>query len=639
VSGLRERPPARAAVGRRAIAATLLVLGWATRAGANEVAIPVRLDLAFLHEALVEQIFREPGVRVRAFDDGVGCGWLDLFDPRLDAAEGRLRIASRGEARLGLPFFGLCLFPLRWQGQVEVFEAPRLEGSVLVFEVVDSHLYDEDRTERASRRLWNVVKDHVHPRLAGVRIDLGQPLEEVRQWLPLVLPGSEERIARLQASLRVSDPRVLADAIGVSFAFDVEPRAASREAPEPELSAAELARWRALWQRWDAFLTFVVKRSATDAGSAALERAVLDVLLDARHDLLEALTPSRPGDADPVPELFVRSWERLAPVLREEARDLPAQTALRYVAFVAAGDALAALHALGPGSGLEISADGLRRLARMLAPEATEDPLAYTAALDPELRTLLGFGPALPAPAIPSDVEIELESDSDPPGTVGLLRLLSNLLSSLFPAAWAAIPPRDLARLNRWAPTLADRDAYLPLVRDLLEEVAGETAGAGRVDADYRELHHDLVLATAWQESCWRHFVRRRGRLAPLESPVGAVGLMQVNPHVWRGVYDLQGLRGDIAYNARAGNEILLHYLEDHALEKEEHLRPGGIDNLARATYAAYNGGPRHLTRYRAADPKPSLARIDRLFWEKFVAVRTGREMEVARCFGGSHVP
>jgi hypothetical protein len=590
----------------------------------------VRLDLAFLREALVGQVYRDPGEGARLYDDGVGCSWLDLHEPRLESAGGRLRIVSRGDGRVGTPFFGWCLIPLRWQGFVEVFAVPRLEGRSLVFEVVDSNLYDEWLEKpRVRGRLWDLVKEHVHPGLAVLRIELTQPLDELRQWLPLVLPRSDEQIARLADSLRVRDPQVLPDAVGVSFVFDVEPRTAPAAVPEPALTPLELARWEARWQRWDAFLTFVVKRFATEARGDALRLAVLGVLLDARHDLLEALAPSRPGAPDPVPELFVRTWARLAPVLREEARGLLAETALRYTGFLAAGDALAALQALGPEVGLEISADGLRRLARMVAPAEAEDPLAYRLDVDPELRSLLGFGPPLPAPAIPT--EGETQAEPPPPSSSGLLL---RLLSALVPTASAAVPPRDLARLNRWAPTRADRDAYLPLVRDLLTELAGKVLDGAGLDAPLHPLYRHLVLATAWQESCWRHFVRKQGRLVPLRSSVGALGLMQVSPHVWRGLYDPGGLRDDVAYNGRAGSEILLHYLEDHALAKGEDRLPGSTDNLARATYAAYNGGPRHLARYRTASTSRSLRRIDAAFWEKYQTVRAGRELEVARCFG-----
>jgi hypothetical protein len=106
---------------------------------------------------------------------------------------------------------------------------------------------------------------------------------------------------------------------------------------------------------------------------------------------------------------------------------------------------------------------------------------------------------------------------------------------------------------------------------------------------------------------------------------------MQVNRNTWRGVYDLKGLGGDIEYNGNSGGEILLYYLTRYAIRKKEDKQERG--NLARATYAAYNGGPGHLARYRAVKPNPALKKVDEAFWKKFQAVSSGRELEVQRCY------
>jgi soluble lytic murein transglycosylase-like protein len=129
--------------------------------------------------------------------------------------------------------------------------------------------------------------------------------------------------------------------------------------------------------------------------------------------------------------------------------------------------------------------------------------------------------------------------------------------------------------------------------------------------------------------------VRQRNTITYLRSHVGSTGMMQVNEHVWRGLYDLRGLRWDIRYNGRAGAEILLRYLRDYAIAHHEDAQPGGIDNLARATYAVYNGGPGHLTRYREKKTRKTLQRIDQLFWEKYEAVENGKEADVSRCLVG----
>jgi soluble lytic murein transglycosylase-like protein len=125
----------------------------------------------------------------------------------------------------------------------------------------------------------------------------------------------------------------------------------------------------------------------------------------------------------------------------------------------------------------------------------------------------------------------------------------------------------------------------------------------------------------------------------PIQSGVGAVGLMQVYPRVWRGFYDVSGLETDVGYNGRAGTEILHHYLRDYAIRKGEHTATGDPDNLARASYAVYNGGPGHLRRYRNPNESPSLKAIDTSFYAKYQAVKAGKELTVEGCFTGVQAP
>ena len=123
-------------------------------------------------------------------------------------------------------------------------------------------------------------------------------------------------------------------------------------------------------------------------------------------------------------------------------------------------------------------------------------------------------------------------------------------------------------------------------------------------------------------------------RIAPLRSASGDIGLMQVNERVWRGFYDLQKLRWDINYNSRAGAEILLDYMVKYAVKRGEHSQPGGISNLARASYSAYNGGPGQVARYRSAKVAAAHKKIDKLFWDKYQQVDAGKAMNVAACLG-----
>ena len=97
-----------------------------------------------------------------------------------------------------------CLTVLDWTGTVEVVEEPALdpEQPIVRFRVVDSNLYGATARKRVTGTLWDWVKPYVHPRLEAVTIDLHQPLDELRAFLPLVLPRrrrADDRAARLAA--------------------------------------------------------------------------------------------------------------------------------------------------------------------------------------------------------------------------------------------------------------------------------------------------------------------------------------------------------------------------------------------------------------------------------------------------------
>ncbi|MFI5364460.1 MAG: lytic transglycosylase domain-containing protein [Candidatus Binatia bacterium] len=608
----------------RLVLALLACVLTATAAAARQVTVPLHFDHELIRQALVAQLYTSPSGKAILWDDGTGCGFLKLREPAVNSAGGRIRVVTRGEARVGTPVGDQCLAPLQWDGFIEVLEDPQIstDQKVLQFRVVESNVYDQELKKRfVTGKLWDIVKRYVQPRFEAVRIDLNAPAADLRDVLPLIVArGDAERIASILDSIHLADATVNDTGVTIALGFavsDVAP--AAGPTPEPTLTATELQRWEEAWQRWDAFLTFVVKQLGHDTAATDLHQALLDVLVDARFDILEALAPSQPGEPDPTRALFLKTWERLAPVVKRSAATMPGTAALRYLSFIAAGDALAALDQMGPDVGLDISADGLRRLARIVVPLNAEDPLAYTTAVDPDLRQLFGFGTPLPPPDL----------SDEPTDQAWWHQLLGST------RAFAAEDKPSLKGLERWIADREEIDTYLQAVHDVLDETAHKTLGSSNLEERYRDVYRHLVLAAAWQESCWRQFVRANGKVTYMKSAVGSTGMMQVNEHVWRGFYDLRGLRWDIHYNGRAGAEILMRYLQDYAIAHDEDKQPGGIDNLARATYAVYNGGPGQLTRYRKKNEKKTLQRIDKLFWEKYQAVSAGKEMDVSRCIVG----
>ena len=158
-------------------------------------------------------------------------------------------------------------------------------------------------------------------------------------------------------------------------------------------------------------------------------------------------------------------------------------------------------------------------------------------------------------------------------------------------------------------------------------------AGNNKLPERLAERLDPLVRATAWKESCWRHFAGSGSAPEVLRSAGGAVGIMQINGRVWRKVYDQDRLVDEVDYNINAGIDILTHYLIDYALRKGEHEQPGGDDNLIKATYAAYNGGPGHLARYRREDTPASLKAIDNAFWNHYTTIKTEQWPDISSCY------
>lgn len=392
------------------------------------------------------------------------------------------------------------------------------------------------------------------------------------------------------------------------------------QAEETRLAALALPSFaRADWQQWDSFLTNVVKKLGEEFRPDQREQ-LSEVFLDARYQLVDAIGS---GVSDPVPQLFTDAWSRLSPLVKQAIPGASQQTAGQYTSFIQAMDAASAVSGIAQRLGLfRITPDALRGAARLLNAGGA-DPLAYGLDVDTGLRGLLGFTETLPA-ARPSPL---LEQSR-------WQRLHQRAAAAM---RWLSVRPAnaaeaDVDRLNEWVPETREVPDYLLEVRGLLVATSSNVLAKSKLKPEHQQLYRDVVFATGWQESCWRQFIKKGAKLAPLASSTGDVGLMQVNRVVWRNVYDVKGLNGDMGYNGNAGAEILYHYLTRYAIAKKEDQQPNG--HLARATYSAYNAGPRGLARYRGVRQSPTWKKVDEAFWTKFQAISSGQDLAVKSCYG-----
>lgn len=610
--------------------AALAVLLIAPRAPAGEVRLPLMVEPPVIREALLRDLYNDPNQRAVFWGQPGECSFFYLEDPEVGGEVGRLRVMSRGEARLGTDLGATCLSPLAWGGFIELFGRPRLEGWLLRFDIVDSNLLDMNKKKAfLAGQLWDRIKESVQPRFGAVTIDVGGPFRDLREFLSAVVaPAHAEEARRAIDSLRPVSVSAMPRGIVVEAALDVAEAtsAPAPEATEPPLTEAEIRAFTERANQWDAFVTFVTKTLGARTLKAATRQALLETLIDARYQVADALAaPSR--REDPVRALFLKSWERLRPVADDIARELPGAEAVQLITFLAAGDALAVLDQAGPAFGIEVSADGLRRMARMIAPTVTGDPLEYSPDVDPVLRRLLGFGAPLSSADLP---QAEPLTRSEMPA-----RGWGYFLG--FGAAWAAAEVDHSRDWTRWV--LDDRTevtAYLQRVDDLLGRVAGAVAARAKLAPARSDLFRRLVPATAWQESCWRQFHTEKGKVTYLRSSRGSVGMLQVNERVWRGFYEIEKLRWNVAYNVGAGCDVLLHYLamvEEQADESK--VAPAPV--TARATYAGYNGGPAELRRYLEGKGRgEGVGRlVDKMFGPKFDAIGKDAQSQIGSCLVG----
>ena len=221
------------------------------------------------------------------------------------------------------------------------------------------------------------------------------------------------------------------------------------------------------------------------------------------------------------------------------------------------------------------------------------------------------------------------------PGPSSFLLKNSLLIFSPLDAAAAdsVVIPRlqDVAeRLFRIVLTEENAARYRQDMAVLLDLSAEYALGDGEVDAANGTMYVVLIKSTAWQESCWRQFIKIGAHVRWLESPTGDIGLMQVNKHIWRGFFSLERLEWDVLYNAGAGAEILAEMMRFAMSQPKDDPVPVA-EHLARSTYAAYNGGPAAANRWRRREPPP-LRLIDAQFLDKYQTLTSGAPMDILSC-------
>ncbi len=606
---------------------------------AGEVIIPLRLSPPILENLLAERLGARADGSVEVVREAA-CRFLELDFFSLSVVEGGLRLEAPASLAWGPDAFGRCVKVVEWHGRIELSLTPWLDmDHHLRYRLTDTVLVGPGgEREGVLGVAGKVVQRILHPRIESFDYDIAPPRKEISEVLMEFVP--EERVDEIDAifeTLRTPEVVVGEEQVVVPLHFSFPEHYLARvprgTGGERVLAPEEIEAFANNSQAWDAFLVHVIKTLGLDIRDAGIRMQLLDLLLTNRYHIAAILEGEAVVDVhDPVRELFVEAWESLRAIVEDAGqRGLVEGRLLTYLSFLSAGDALLLFDRSAPGLGIEISADGLRRLARALGAGGDIDPLHFGWEVDPILQEL--FEPGAPPPAVPP-------ADVPQPAPERHSSWMERLMALVVKEARAGeVPETDALaahaeqlgqRLDHWLPDAAEEmDSYRTLVGTLLKTTATLELARVEVTKAERRLFPVLLSATALIESCWRQYQPGKDGLTWLRSPAGAVGLMQINPRVWRGFFDIERLKTDVDYNILAGTRILLRYFMTDARKVAK--RTGKQEDAIRAAYAAYNAGPKGADRF-LRDTNAEARAVDARLWKAYGGMRDGGVVNLMRC-------
>jgi hypothetical protein len=613
----------------------LLIYGLTLSAKGAEMIIPLTIPFEFMTMSMLKKHNNIPeDMTILRYQKG--CNNFTLDHPQFGRQGNFVRFVSHGTGSAGVEVFSKCHTPVDWQGYIEFLATPSITPDWQLRLGLDhSNLYDEAWQKGLFMEpIWNAVQHFVLPSLTDFTINLTPPRDEALSLLKTFV--SRNSIAQTEAIFRSAKAKAITvDDYGINVDLslilpgNLQQQVLVRGTPVKPLSPEEITTIEHELEQWDAFLVFIIKNIGGKNIDPSIREQLFDLLLTSRYEVLPILAgENNEYTVDPVRALFIETWNRLQEIIHSaEEKGIKLNDSLSYTAFIRAGNMLLTFDRIATGIGMEISADGLRRLARILQPTLKADPLIYNQDPDPELRQLLGLPAELPEEEPDKEPLEEMPKNEEPPHS--LLGIIKNLYAAEQPESNELQLLKQ--RFDRWVPKSSEFDEYKTLMNKLLF-VATEQELTTSIENQYKLVFRNLVLATALKESCWRQFVVKRDKITYLSSPSGSIGLMQINPYVWRGFYNLDRLKWNVHYNAVAGMEILSHYFLNYAIKAD---KTNNLDNLARSTYSIYNAGPASAGRYLKQNSSSREKEVDNRFWEIYQGFKENNEVDLFHCTVG----
>ena len=343
---------------------SIILVSTASRA--REVVVPVPLDYRLIRNVLITELYTGEGQTARLWKDGKQCSFLDLSNPEIAGENQQVKIANDVHAQFGAKMGGKCMTLVKWNGILETLQKPTLDktGNVLSFPVSSIHAFDKNGQNLNIEQLQELLQKVVAPKLADLKIDLNKSRGDiVKTLLPYVSAEDSEQLNDSVNSLRFNSVKTDAKSILLNLGFTANLKTPLHK-PAPVLSETELQQWQSVWQSWQASLDKAISQAPLEGDLAASRDTLRDILQKAGKAFEQGLSRDSTEGHDPVRAFIHDSWDELGPLLRNVSKQFPGAEGLRYLTLIAATDLMHELEAIGSPFGLEISSNGLRKIAR-----------------------------------------------------------------------------------------------------------------------------------------------------------------------------------------------------------------------------------------------------------------------------------
>ncbi len=613
--------------------------------GAKNLILPITIDYPLLKSLMISQLLNTPGGEHEVLNDPHGCKKIVISKPHFSEENALLKFEINVRVKAGVHLGSHCLLPIEWEGVVVFFQTPVIEPGtwMLSFQTQDSRVLDKNHEpEIISSTVWKLIKKHVHDHVSGFQVNLGPSVTHIKSFLVEMFPVIQQTQAEtMTESMRPAWVEIRNKAVQIGINTNISSLYDSaRTFKQTPLDEAELNRFIHAWESTDDFIVYLLGSLSTGILDQKEKDVIFETILDSRYRFISELDKPVHGN-DFVRNEFILVWKRLSFLFKTHMRKNPGISPLEYLGFFSSMDALMVLDSMGPSLGIEISHNGLVRLARMI-PSPNSPLLNYSREIDENLRQILDLDSRMePSPGFIPEKPAPQEEAPYQPFLDRLLLILNHLivwdpLSLAIAADGKDTPPMNL---EDWVPPRKNILPYVRNIRKALKNASGNTLSKSGIHPDFQEVFPLIVDAVAWQESCLRQFEVKNGKIKYLRSYNNtSVGAMQINERVWRGIYDLEKLRWNIHYNMDAGSEILALYLEKYILTKtkENHAKfLENPDSIARLLYALYNGGPSQFTEFLERVSKKKLYASDDLFYEKYLWVKQEQWEKASICLLG----